>query len=122
MKIALAVAAFGALGALSRYGMIAWLRAWVGEVGPWPVAVVNVVGCFGFGLAYGLLQERLAQPVAIAVLAGFFGAFTTMSAFAFDGFELLQQRRILLLLANVALQNVLGVLALWGGVQLTARG
>ncbi|MGC6486995.1 MAG: fluoride efflux transporter FluC, partial [Planctomycetota bacterium] len=86
------VAVAGAAGALSRYAATLGLRALLGE-GPWPVAAVNVLGCFGFGLCAGLLQGRVAPAVYVGVLAGFFGAFTTFSAFAFDGAQLLEQRR-----------------------------
>ena len=114
------VAAAGALGALCRYLATALLRGWLGD-GPWPIAVVNVLGCFGFGLCWALLHERVSQAVSVAVLAGFFGAFTTFSAFAFDGHQLLDERRIGAFALNLLLQNALGVAALWAGVALASR-
>ena len=51
-----------------------------------------------------------------AVLAGFFGAFTTFSAFAFDCHELLLARRFGAFVLNFAAQNALGVAALWIGI------
>lgn len=111
----MAVAFAGALGAASRYALTVGLRTVWGE-SPWPIAAVNVLGCFGFGLCWSLLESRLSQPLAIAVLTGFFGAFTTFSAFALDGQLLLSERRFVMFAANVALQNVLGVAALWLGM------
>ena len=96
------------------------MRGLLGE-GPWPIAAINVLGCFGFGVCWGLAADRVAHPVAIAVLAGFFGAFTTFSAFAFDGAQLLEGRRFAPFVLNLLLQNVVGVAALWLGVTLASR-
>lgn len=120
LTVMVSVAAAGALGALCRYLATVLLRGWLGE-GPWPIAVVNVLGCFGFGLCWALLHERVSQAVSVAVLAGFFGAFTTFSAFAFDGHQLLDERRIGAFALNLLLQNALGVAALWAGVALASR-
>ena len=110
-----AVAGAGALGAVARYLATLLVRHW-GGVGPVPVACVNIVGCFGFGLCWAFAHGRWSHPVATAVLAGFFGAFTTFSAFAFDGFELLEQRRIGAFVLNALVQNGVGLLAVWMGI------
>ena len=119
--VVVAVAGAGALGAVSRYALSAWLREALGP-GPVPVAVVNVVGCFGFGVCAALLEERVSQAVYVGVLAGFFGAFTTFSAFAFDGVQLLEDRRLLAFAGNLLLQNALGAAGLWMGLSLVSRG
>ena len=111
----------GAAGAVCRYVATHGLKGWLGD-GPWPVAVVNVLGCFGFGLCAALLQGRVSQAVYLGVLAGFFGAFTTFSAFAFDGVQLLEERRVAAFVLNVAVQNTLGLGALWLGLTVAARG
>lgn len=120
LAVVLSVAAAGGFGAVCRYLATIGLRGWFGD-GPWPVAVVNVVGCFGFGLCWALLHERVSQAVYVGVLAGFFGAFTTFSAFAFDGHQLLDERRIATFALNLLLQNALGVAALWLGLTLASR-
>lgn len=109
------MAGAGALGAISRYLLTSWLRPLLGEY-PWPIAVINVIGCFGFGACWSLAQGRMSHPVAVAVLAGFFGAFTTFSAFALDGQVLLAERKFGLFAVNLLVQNGLGVLALWLGM------
>ena len=117
VPILLAVAAAGAVGAVLRHLLVACLQGvWPGQ--PWPIALVNVVGCFGFGVcwAIGVSAGRWSPLVATAVLAGFFGAFTTFSSFAFDGHRALLEQRYLLLLGNVVLQNLLGLAAMAGGV------
>lgn len=117
-SVVLAVAGAGAIGAVSRYLLSTGLQK-VWESSPWPIATVNVLGCFGFGLCWALATgagSRAPGVVATAVLVGFFGAFTTFSAFAFDGQLLWSERRFGLFAANLLLQNGLGVLALWLGM------
>lgn len=111
----LAVACGGAAGAVARYALVLALRPWLGA-SAWPIAIVNVAGCFGFGLCWALAQGRWSTRVAAAVLAGFFGAFTTFSTFAFDCQELLQERRYAAMLGNAFGQNLVGIVALWLGV------
>ena len=115
LTVVFAVAGAGALGATSRYLMLVWLRSSLGE-GPWPIAAINVIGCFGFGVCWSLAHGRMSHPVAVAVLAGFFGAFTTFSAFALDGQLLLAERKFGMFAINLMLQNGVGVLALWLGM------
>lgn len=114
-SIILAVAGAGALGATSRYLLTVWLRQiWADS--PWPIAAVNVLGCFGFGVCWSLAQGRMSSAVATAVLVGFFGAFTTFAAFAFDGQLLLSERKFGLFAINLLLQNGVGLFALWVGM------
>lgn len=110
-----AVAAAGSLGAVARHLAVQWLHGQ--QLGaPWATALVNVLGCFGFGWCWALGQGRWSPLLMAAVLAGFFGAFTTFSSFAFDSQQLLAERRWLLLVGNVVGQNVLGLGALLGGI------
>lgn len=113
------VAVAGAVGAVLRYLLVAAMHGlWPGQ--PWPVALVNIVGCFGFGCcwAIGVGAGRWSPALTTAVLAGFFGAFTTFSSFAFDLHQAWLEHRQLLLLANVLVQNVVGLLAMAGGIAL----
>ena len=118
--VVMAVAGAGALGAVSRYLLMLGLRQ-VWSESPWPIAVVNIVGCFGFGVCWALSQGSLLPGrgptmVATAILVGFFGAFTTFSAFALDGQLLLAERKFGWFAVNLLLQNGIGVLALWLGM------
>ncbi|MCA8951303.1 MAG: CrcB family protein [Planctomycetes bacterium] len=109
-----AIAAAGALGAVSRFLLTELVRSLWGTF-PLSTLVVNLLGCFLFGLGYELGHGRWSPIVQAAVLTGFLGAFTTFSTFAFDCRVLIQEQRWLPLGANVVLQNVLGVLAVFGG-------
>jgi CrcB protein len=117
IEVVAAVAAAGALGAVARYLLsAAALSLWNGM--PWHTALVNVLGCFGFGLVFAIGSSRWSPGVTTAVLAGFFGAFTTFSSFAFDVTALLREGRWLVAVADVLLQNLLGLLAMAAGIAL----
>ena len=111
----------GALGTWLRYVMItqigqqASLQAW-----PLGTLVVNVVGCFLAGMASVLVSQRLgfSEEMGMIVMVGFFGAFTTFSALAMDTMQLLKQSQWLMAIANLILQNVLGIAFLWLGLLL----
>lgn len=115
ISVVMAVAFAGALGATSRFLLTAALREWWGS-SPWPIAAINLIGCFGFGVVWSLAQGRMSPAIAIAVLVGFFGSFTTFSAFAFDCQVLLAERKFGWFAVNLLLQNGLGVMALWLGL------
>lgn len=92
MRVWLAVAVGGALGALARWlvgeGVLAIGPSAAGF--PWSTLLVNVVGCALIGLLAPLVVG--ARPwVAGFVVTGFLGGFTTYSAFAEETFILLDR-------------------------------
>jgi CrcB protein len=115
--VLLAVAAAGGFGAVSRHVLVEQVRLAAPDA-PLAIGVVNVLGCLGFGVVAALASGRWPPVVTAALLSGFFGAFTTFSSFAFDCQQLLAERRYAALLGNVAVQNLLGLAALLGGIGL----
>ena len=113
----LAVAIAGSVGAVARFGLVRWLEPWSASV-PWSIFLVNVVGCLLFGVAWGAGSQRWPEVVQTAILAGFFGAFTTFSSFAFDCVELLEQGRYAAAAGNVLGQNAAGVVGMIAGIAL----
>lgn len=86
MEGALWVAAGGALGAASRYGVnIAGARIF-GTDFPWATLIVNIVGCFAMGLilAASLRRPEISENARLFLATGILGGFTTFSAFAAD--------------------------------------
>ncbi len=115
-QVLFAIAGAGAIGAVCRYSLGHLVLLLLGS--PWHTAIVNVLGCFGFGLVMAIYSARWSPLLTTAVLAGFFGAFTTFSAFAFDGVALIREGRWLLFAVDLVAQNVLGLVAMWGGITL----
>jgi CrcB protein len=107
-------AVLGSLGTLARFGLAELVKAKIGADFPVSTLVVNLLGCFAFGLVLqmGRQHDWLGTDAAQIVLIGFMGAFTTFSSFAYDNVVLLEQQRYSALIANLTLQNGLGIAAL----------
>jgi len=82
----LVIAAGGALGAMSRYGVNLAAARWLGLGFPWGTLIVNIVGCLILGALIELLALRSELPQAWRSFlgTGFCGALTTFSAFSAD--------------------------------------
>lgn len=119
----IAIAFGGALGAVARY----WIASMVGERidsrFPFSTLVINLSGSFVAGMFLTLALERvnLHPNWRLAVVVGFFGAYTTFSTLAYESFKLLEEKRIFRGVANVTVSVMLGLLAVWLGV-VAARG
>ena len=93
-----------------------------GTAFPYGILFVNVAGCFiigvlgGLGSAHGMLGPNSGARALLFV--GFLGGFTTFSAFGYDTLTLFRDGALMLALANVALQIVLGLGAVWAGYRL----
>jgi len=117
----LALTALGALGALARYGLgEAALRVLPGP--PWcSTLIVNVLGCFLFGIIDRMALLGVLTPgVRLVLLVGFVGSFTTFSTYAFEIVTLASERDFTGLSLQLLAQNLLGVLAVLAGMALAA--
>lgn len=86
MKVLLAVAAGGALGAVGRYLVMIQVAHWFGTAFPFATLAVNVIGSFILGLLIELLALVWSPPQELRALivVGVLGAFTTFSTFSMD--------------------------------------
>lgn len=116
----LLIALAGACGTLCRYWLSGAMYAALGRDFPWGTWVVNILGCFLFGLVWILAEERgfLSGQTRAIVLVGFMGAFTTFSTYIFESGELLRDAQWLRLVLNIGGQNVAGFAALFLGTSL----
>jgi CrcB protein len=110
----------GVAGTLSRYWLQGLVQRHAGSVFPWGTLVVNMAGCFLFGLVWSLAEQRwtISSEVRTIILVGFMGAFTTFSSFAFETAQLMRDAEWLLAGVNVVSQNVCGIALLFLGLAL----
>jgi len=115
----LAVALGGAFGALCRYAVSLACVRWFA---PQPLVVagtlsVNVVGCFLIGVFFA---RGIAHPTIhhATLTIGFLGALTTFSSFGLETARFLQTGKPGWALANIAANMLLGLAAVYGGMQL----
>lgn len=126
----------GAFGTLARVGLATTVsgaaRRWaeassrslpaklVDSGLPVGTAFVNVLGCSLFGLFFAVSEGRFRDVAHLRpfILGGFMGAFTTFSTYQFETVRLLEQGRVAVALANLVMQNSLGMGALAIGLSL----
>mgnify|MGYP000344217302 FL=1 len=115
MKHVLIVAVAGALGALSRYGLLQLVGS---RFFPWGTFAINVIGSCLMGLAYVIIVEKtLVSPdMKPLFMVGFLGAFTTFSAFSFEAWLLMERGELLHAVSYIALTVLLCIAALAFGV------
>jgi CrcB protein len=114
------VAAGGAIGSCARVLLAAAINR---HAAPHTFAgtfVVNLIGCFAFGVVAAVADRRfpLSIPLRVFVLAGILGGFTTFSAFTYETLMLLREAHFIRAAANAVGQVVLGLIALWAGYAL----
>ena len=111
------IAVGGALGAVLRYlSMQAALRL-VGPGSPWGTLLVNVAGSLIMGLAAALILERAGSGrLALFLMTGVLGGFTTFSAFSLDTLYLLEKGRLAASAFYVGGSVILSVGALIAGL------
>jgi CrcB protein len=97
MVTALWVAALGAVGSVLRWLMGGFLQRAAGPSFPWGTFAVNALGSFAIGVVMATLARRgqLGTNTHFALVTGLLGGFTTMSAFAWETFALVDDGHLL---------------------------
>ena len=117
----LSVGCGGFLGAIARYSLSGWLTR-LNSYGDFPIGTLadNVLGCFLIGILGGLVERlQVFHPtVALFLITGILGGFTTFSAFGFETVFLLRRGAYLLASLNVIGSLTLGLLGVGLGTWL----
>ena len=111
----------GFIGASLRYATGLLVGRFFSEANfPYGTFVVNMLGCLLIGFLAGLTDSRdlLNDASRAFVFTGMLGAFTTFSTFSYETMGLLQNGQTSPALTNLGLQIILGLLAVWVGIQL----
>jgi CrcB protein len=117
VRVGVAIAVAGALGALARYGLDSVVPRRAGGF-PWAIFVVNVTGAFALGVVLTAATTRagVAPWLRTAATVGFLGAYTTFSTLAFDTYRLAADRALGLAAANMLGSCAAGLAAVYLGV------
>lgn len=86
LKLVLAIAGGGAVGAVARHLVMSRATVWFGGGFPWGTVMVNVLGSFILGSLIEIMALRwsASQEVRGFLAVGMMGAFTTFSTFSMD--------------------------------------
>lgn len=120
MKLILAIAAGGAIGAVARHFVAHQAAVWFGHGFPVGTLTVNVLGSF----LMGVLIETMALSWSISselrgfLTVGVLGAFTTFSTFSLDVAVLVERGQTLNAGLYIAASMILSIAGLFLGLYL----
>lgn len=125
LRLYLAIAAGGALGAAARHLVSLAMVMLAGPGFPWGVLSVNAAGAFAIGL-YAVLAgpggRFAAGPVQrVFVMGGFCGGFTTFSIFSLEALALWRDGAPELAAALVLVCAPLWMASVWAGAWIGGR-
>ncbi len=120
MRELLSIMGFGALGALSRFGVTKAANQLFGADFPYGTLIANLTGCLIIGIVIPLSAKMAIPKYLISgIVVGFLGALTTFSSFGYATFDFFKEGAYGPALGNIGLHLILGLLAVWFGAVLS---
>lgn len=119
MKLVLAIALGGALGAVGRHFVASRMVHWLGAGFPWGTLTVNVVGSLVLGLLVGVLTHAWSPSLEMRgfLVVGVLGAFTTFSTFSLDTILLIERGQLSLAALYIVVSVIFAVAGLFVGLR-----
>ena len=118
MKVLLAVAIGGAIGAIARFQLSqSYIKSFSGDF-IYNILVANIVGCFLMGVCYEFMNLKMNVGVEWRAffMVGVLGAFTTFSSFALDVFILVERGSYLNASMYILSSVVFSIVGLFVGI------
>jgi fluoride exporter len=112
------IALGGAIGAIARFMVGAYVGQRMGARFPYGTFVINMSGSFLIGLMMTLLTERthLSANWRYLIPIGFIGAYTTFSTFEYETLRAIQDGQFTAGVLNAVLSVIVGFVMVWLGV------
>jgi len=111
----------GFIGAVLRYLAVLSMNVFKDKTNiPLGTLLVNVVGCLLIGFLAALAESShwVSPETRSFLIVGVLGAFTTFSTFGYETVNLFKSGLTFHFLMNIFLQVILGLAAVWGGMNL----
>ena len=120
MKLVLAIAAGGAIGAVGRHYVGVYALKWLGTAFPYGTLVVNVVGSFLMGVLVASMTVKwnVGNELRAFLTVGLLGGFTTFSAFSSDFATLMERGETVLAAGYVIVSVTLALAGMFAGMSL----
>ncbi|MEM9468739.1 MAG: CrcB family protein [Pseudomonadota bacterium] len=117
MGIFLSIAAGGAIGALSRYGLNILFS------GFYTIVFVNILGSFLMGIAFAYFNalEVFNEQLRLFIVVGILSSFTTFSTFSLHIFQYLEQQAYMQFMAYLSISVIGSIMALIIGFWFTKQ-
>lgn len=110
----------GAAGSMLRYLTSILTARFFSGMFPLSTFITNVAGCFLIGILMGILIENNSSnhQLRLLLVTGFCGGYTTFSAFSYENLMLFNSNNGLLAIGYIFASVVLGMLAVWLGLNI----
>ena len=98
-------------GGALRYGISLFMKSLGAQGFPWGTWMVNLLGCFLFGLLFAWFSKQYSasHPLCLLLTTGVCGGFTTFSTFAHESMQLPQNGNIAAFAGYVAASLIAGL-------------
>lgn len=112
IKSLLAVGIGSFVGGVVRYAISLFMKGVCTQGFPWATLIVNLLGCFLIGVIFALFGKYSSTNGVWCVMltTGFCGGFTTFSAFANEGLQMLQNGNLMAFVGYLSASLCLGLL------------
>ena len=109
----------GFIGTVSRFLISRYVNQ-LFPAFPFGTLIINITGSFILGfIVYSItLGKNISPDMRDFITIGILGGFTTMSAFAYESFRLIELNQLALVALNIALNLVLCIAAIYAGREL----
>ena len=118
MKVLLAVAVGGAIGAIARFQLSqSFIKSFSGDF-IYNIMLANIVGCFLMGVCYEFmtLKMNVGLEWRAFCMVGVLSSFTTFSSFALDVFILVERGSFLNASMYILSSVVFSIFGLFAGI------